>query len=502
MEADYFLQRIEDLDSMAARIPREIFREDLLALVLEVLAYVRRTIDVERLNRMLLSISHVDIDALRQISDIFGRLDLDGPFELFPERTLYPSSSLEEYRSFINRLDQDARTLSQLDLSFRLEISSHALDDLLLCAAAAQADLSDVSHIVREKFDLLNDDQVISVWSRIQRELSPDRTYSMVQDLDILPENWLRTTTISDVKSKISDYIVTLKPRLELSMFEAGRYTIPSEAPSLAVVLSLSAEAVATPISQSELDLARALARLRAYWLRLLNRPGTDFSQALGLPDRETFLDNEEHQGAAARLSHTDVSIESLVVYELRKVTRATNAFSTYESPIERALVQYKLGTEVMAPDNIGDMKGKGELKLQKELCRFLLERGVFTVGTKFGRSELDLLAELPDEGYVIEAKVYKEGRRITERTIKSNLVQLQSYLDQSPTRRRGILLIYNFSSTLISAPRHWIGGRFWFLPINLQQTPPSSRNRSLMIEPGDGEEVIRVLTVKAPLKD
>ncbi len=166
---------------------------------------------------------------------------------------------------------------------------------------------------------------------------------------------------------------------------------------------------------------------------------------------------------------------------------------------MERALTQYKLGAEVMAPDNIKALSRKHELRLQKELCRFLLERGIFTVGTKFGRSETDLLANLPDEGYIIEAKVYKNTARVSEKTIKSDLVQLQSYMDQNPTRTRGILVIYNFSSTLISAPRQWVAGRFWFLPINLQQKPPSGRNRSLVVERGDGDDLIRVLNVQPP---
>jgi hypothetical protein len=201
----------------------------------------------------------------------------------------------------------------------------------------------------------------------------------------------------------------------------------------------------------------------------------------------------------ASTINRFDSNAERLIIYELKKIIEAVDSFLTYESPVERAMTQYKLGTEIMAPDNIKALSRKHELRLQKELCRFLLERGIFTVGTKFGRSETDLLANLPDEGYIIEVKVYKNTSRISEKTIKSALVQLQSYMDQNPTRTRGILVIYNFSSTLISAPREWVGGRFWFLPINLQKQPPSGRTRSLVIERGDGDDLIRVLNVQPP---
>lgn len=476
MESKYFIERFEDLEHLLPLIPPELLREDLSRLVVSVLECVSKARNIEDLNRTLLARSHVDIDTLGQVADILEKLDLGGPHDLFP-----------------------TRTLDALDLSIRLHFGSRALMDLMLCAAAAQADLTPVISLARQKLDLLDDYQVIDVWSDIQRELSPDRSNSMEIDADILPENWLRTTTIPETKEKIANYAVSLKPRLELAMFKAGRHWIPHDAPSLAVMLSWSASAAAVRTSQFELDLASALARLRSYWLNVLAQPRIDFDRALGLSDGESFLDSKEYQGAASKITRADRNAERLIIYELKKIIRAVDSFLTYESPVERALTQYKLGAEVMAPDNIKALSRKHELRLQKELCRFLLERGIFTVGTKFGRSETDLLANLPDEGYIIEAKVYKNTARVSEKTIKSDLVQLQSYMDQNPTRTRGILVIYNFSSTLISAPRQWVAGRFWFLPINLQQKPPSGRNRSLVVERGDGDDLIRVLNVQPP---
>jgi hypothetical protein len=87
----------------------------------------------------------------------------------------------------------------------------------------------------------------------------------------------------------------------------------------------------------------------------------------------------------------------------------------------------------------------------------------------------------------------------LSEKAIKGDFVQLQSAMRQDPTRRRGVLVIYNFTPTRISAPREWINGRFWFLPINLQQQPPSSRNRALVIERTDDDDGIRVVNAKAP---
>ncbi|MBN4054563.1 hypothetical protein JYT87_02520, partial [Nitrospira defluvii] len=243
----------------------------------------------------------------------------------------------------------------------------------------------------------------------------------------------------------------------------------------------------------------RGLTRLLLYWKLVLCKPKADFLHSLGLTDGESFLDINSMQDINSIETSTVEASKFLILFELKKLVRSSRSFSTFETFVEKALMQYKLGIEVMTPEIIDSLKNKKELLLQKELCRFLLERNIFTVGTKFGRSETDLLAELPTEGYIIETKIYKEGRRVNERIIKSNLVQLQSYMDQSPIHRKGILVIYNFSSILITAPRYWLRGRFLLLPINLQTKPPSSRQRSLIIEPGEGEDLIRVLNIKPP---
>jgi len=501
LESKYFIERIEDLEQLLPLIPRELLRKDLSRLVVSVLECVSKARNIEDLNRTLLARTRVDIATLRQVADILEKLDLGGPHDLFPTRSLNPRSILTDYRSLIERFERESQTLDALDLCLRLNYGSGPLMDLMLCAAVVQADLTPVIHLVRQKLDLLDDYQVMELWSQIQREFSPERLDSMELDAEILPKNWLRTTTIPETKEKIANYVVTLKPRLELVMFKSGRHVIPHDAPSLALLLSLTDSAAAVPVLQFELDLASALARLRSYWENILIQPRLNFNRALGLSGGESFLDSKEYQGVASKVTRADHNAERLIIYELKKIIRAIDSLLTYESPVEKALTQYKLGTEVMAPDNIKDLSQKNELRLQKELCRFLLERGIFTVGTKFGRSETDLLANLPDEGYIIEAKVYKYTARVSEKTIKNNLVQLQSYMDQNPTRTRGILVIYNFSSTFISAPRQWIDGRFWFLPINLQKEPPSGRNRSLVIERGDGDDVIRVLNVQPPAK-
>ncbi|MCC7171243.1 MAG: hypothetical protein IT459_12395 [Planctomycetes bacterium] len=78
--------------------------------------------------------------------------------------------------------------------------------------------------------------------------------------------------------------------------------------------------------------------------------------------------------------------------------------------PVEKALRAYKLGLEAMDQHLRAEYVVKRELRLQRELCRFLVEREIPAYGTKFGRSEVDLRAEQPRRSVVIEVKLLKKA--------------------------------------------------------------------------------------------
>jgi hypothetical protein len=169
------------------------------------------------------------------------------------------------------------------------------------------------------------------------------------------------------------------------------------------------------------------------------------------------------------------------------------------QAPLAAILHQLKLGMEVVAPDISSDYSKKTELRLQREIARFLVERGVYATGTQFGQYQADFAVGTHDEHYVIEVKKYAKGRRITEKAIKSAIVQLQSYMDQPPTHPLGILVIFNFTDSLLIAPSSWIRGRFKILAINLQLTPPSGRTQSLTVEEGSEQSTIAVHIIDGP---
>jgi hypothetical protein len=485
------MDRIYDLEQLLPLMPAELLRDDLSSLVTSVLEYVGKTRHVENLRRVLLARSGPEVDALRASAELIEKLNLKGPRTLIAERSVDALAILNDFRSGIEKLEAEADTLD----SGRLQASDGQLADLLLCAAAAKADLTALVDLTKQKIQLLNDSQVLELWSRIQGEFSPDRADCIKVNAKILPKNWLTTATIPEMRDKIADYLVTIKPRLRLAMVKSGRQAIAQDAPGLASVLTVSHAPVAPSLSRIELDLVAALKRLRGYWESVFVRPANEFDRALGLDARASCCVKKEDLAALSELAAAANYSERLIIYELKKIIRSLHAPAQDAPALEKALIQYKLGIEIMAPENLKDLVRKDELRLQKELCKFLLERGILAVGTKFGRAETDLLAGLADEGTTIEAKIYKDAGRLSEKTVKGNFVELQNAMRQDPARRRGVLVVYNFTSMCISAPREWINGRFWFLAINLQRQPPNSRNRALVIERTDDDDGIRVVS-------
>jgi hypothetical protein len=272
---------------------------------------------------------------------------------------------------------------------------------------------------------------------------------------------------------------------------------IPKEVVELPRILSWRSSGASQPVSKQEELLARSLSRVAAILQHGHHKDVAQIADLLSLSEDSRIISGPESEALGDKV-FADRAYEVLL-FELRTIVRILESLVRYNEPIERALNQYKLGLEVMAPENRTEIREKGELRLQKELCKFLLERNIFTVGTKFGRSETDLFAEQGGEEYTIEAKVFQKTGSLSQSNLRHAVVQLQNYLDQRPTTPRGILVIYNLTNDLLTAARAWIQGRYWILPINLQPLSPSRRKRSFDIKPGQGDNLIDVMVMEDP---
>jgi hypothetical protein len=126
------------------------------------------------------------------------------------------------------------------------------------------------------------------------------------------------------------------------------------------------------------------------------------------------------------------------------------------------------------------------------------LRREPFSVGTKFGQNETDLVAKVLEDYIVIECKVFKTAPNTTK--LLRNLMQLLRYDDLNPAfrGRRAVLVLYNFSDVPILTPRELVGGRAWIVAINAKAGPPSKTKRCLQLHP-DQTHGLRCIELGSP---
>lgn len=178
---------------------------------------------------------------------------------------------------------------------------------------------------------------------------------------------------------------------------------------------------------------------------------------------------------------------------ELETLLRVSDEMHAPTTPLETVLRSFKLGLEVMAREVARDLRGKNEVALQRLLCRFLVERGFHAFGTKFGWSEADLQVEDVFGALVIEAKLAR--RPPASALIVKWLSQLKSYMDQSPMKQRGALVVFNFSAVPIVAPPQFIHARHLILPINICSVSPSKRTECIDIAaaPAGSDNLVQI---------
>jgi hypothetical protein len=168
------------------------------------------------------------------------------------------------------------------------------------------------------------------------------------------------------------------------------------------------------------------------------------------------------------------------LISELEKLVHLAARMSA-SYPVEDALRAYCAGLEVVGSESRELLLDRHEKWLQRDVCRFLVERGHRAVGTSFGGSEVDLRAEDTVGAILIEAK--KNKPLATEAKIRQWFTQLQEYMSKEVLRNRGVLLIYNFHATPIFAPRGYLHGRYLVLVVNLCPDTAHGLYESVLIE-------------------
>ncbi len=465
-------------------------KDDLDGLIEEVFAWARAKINLGNISDKLAARRTLDFESLDKMQSILTGIDFPAQVML-GQNPISPSQVAEELTRRLRDLKLHFPSLSEIDVDTRISflIGGNARQ-LLFAAAAIGKKVPELIQLVRQKIALLAPIQVRVIWSWVQEELDPAALTPISDHTALLPPGWTQFADVDEARDKLACYVVELKPALLAEMARRGDTSVPMKVPDVSRMLSWKEATAVERMSEQEATLVTTIGRIGPLLKALFARDESDVAMGLGLDpesrifkkERSIFESNQEQPLPFASMC-----------YELRKFIQVADFLISKEVPLETVLRQMKLGLEVVAQDISGDYGRRSELRLQREIARFLIEHGVYAVGTKFGRSETDFVIGEHADHYVIEVKKYGRGSAITGRTVESALVQMQSYMDQPPTHPLGILVVFNFTDSLLIAPLSWIRGRYKILVINLQQEPPSGRRKSLSVEEGSGVRTIDI---------
>jgi hypothetical protein len=343
-----------------------------------------------------------------------------------------------------------------------------------LASVSADWDQTPLVELLRPKIAALPAEQQEELWARVLSENRPakeqiDADYKL-EDHGVLPAGFLSSSP-PDVVRRLSEYWAWHRARVIREMLRRGRKTYPMPVAGLARLLVLTERV--DELSAHEASIARHLGSISAWLAMGSNQPMSveDFGSILRLPpkSKSKLLHGEEREDFK-KMKWGDGSADRAALHAIVALAHAVEIASGHETPVSVALFRYKASIELFASGGTNSLGvSTDELELQKDLCKFLLSCGIFSVGTKFGQSHTDLVAQVNDEYIVIETKVYK-GSSVSGQGLEKNLLQLLRYESMNPAfrGRRAILLVYNFTPVPMLSSRDTYGGNAWIWVVNV----------------------------------
>jgi hypothetical protein len=509
-QVQHFLDRIAaafvEQDTKAER--DRWLEQDRKDLPVEIAEYLRAALDVPRLERELAARSRLDHDALVQVTSWFVDVAKADPTAF--ARTL-PNGEPFDWEKRIEQLGilaenvENAKVFDELEIGLRLNMVGDSAYEKLLMSLPVDHDLrTKIDAALLPKLAYVNDAEALDYWDRLRSEVAPSRESGLKPEPDVAAADFFKPGTSADARERIAKYLTRVRPVLVRRAFDGGQRTVPAGQAGIAQILSWTKESTSTrALTTVERTIVRSIGRIAHYF------GGDDqiaVAAALGVPVGGYFIGGraEEEALRAFDLQGKIKPPDDGLRRELVKLLQIADVRApTREGTLERALRGYKLGLEVMAQDDLVKvMRGHREERLQRELCRFLVERGIIAYGTKFGWSESDVLGHDELGAALIETKILK--RLPSAGDVNRWLTQLATYMnqEQGPSASRGVLVLYNFTASSILTPPAPLVGRYDVIAVNLCPDPPSKRKASVEIAPATtGDDMVKVLRLGEPAR-
>ena len=492
---DWILERIAELEhAQHEGFEGARLKEDARDLVEELLVHASQSYNFLRLSQRMLARQALDFQTLREAIRLLDSLTWPNTVEAAPGLTVNPKDELTQLTQGIDQIQADLASDPASNAGFKLHFAvAGPLLRVVMAAIAQGYSLEPLVALAKGKVNLLAEQQLVQLWSYVQQEFDPARNAHMELIPNIVPDDFLKYGNAAEAREKLTRYVVEWKPKLLLASYTRKGSGYPLEVPSLTDVLTWK-DSDMEPPSLQETALSKSMGRILEMASQLFQLSIGELAAVLRVGPDSPVVNARNPIPAADRRPPF-----AALWYELRKSARLLSQLSVVEADFPVCIRRYKLGLEVMSPHANKEIRNKNEVLLQRELARFALERGFYVIGTRFGRGETDLVSWQKEALYVVETKVFRGQGAVNPKAVHKALAQLSSYMDQHPSTPRGLLVIFNLTPTTITAPEHWLGGRYLVVPINLQAASPSLRQHSLEILAGDDRESIKVVPLSNP---
>ena len=500
----YYLELLSHLDKEMELISGDAIHSELVSITRSIVEEVHTGTDIARLDQRASSQVSYDTSAIRQALEIIKSASLSTmSYQLSEKAFIDPANKVVEIEQAVSVIEENQIKFGRLEVGLRLEMwLDPELERVLICFNGDEPQIDKLKKLIAQKIAGFSEDDIMKLWGALQSQFGTgDFKDGFEFDQEVMGSDFFTLKNTDDARNKVADYVVRIKPQLLKRQLPKKRLTYPVTILGAARLLAIRGKDALEPLTEDDISLLRNLARLGYLWEEVLSQNISQLINLLDLKETSFVASSSERREFEKELQKKHVANkEKLIIHLLRKLISYASLYAAHYSPIEKVLYRYKLGLEVLAPTNRKDfLKYVGnEETVQRYLCKHLIEHGVNAFGTKFGRSEIDLLCGVGQEAYVVETKVISKGT--TPRALAANLVQLQSYMSQQVPTRRGVLLIYNLSDVVIGSLNKWIKGRYWILAINLCPSSPSKRNKMIEIKEGTGEDLIECFTSQPAL--
>jgi hypothetical protein len=462
-------------------------RKEMRELLREIAEYTRTRYSFSSLDKKVRLARGIDIEALSAAA----RLLADAPKQV-DEYCPDPAKSLERLTQILDVIRTNQHKWPLIEIALRLELGVEAnFLDTAMCISS-DWDPTPLVNLVKLKVERLSAERRQDLWSQVVAQFRPaddeDLADFRLVDHGVLPQGFLDAGP-EEITQRLAEFMAWWRSCVIRRMLAQGRKKYPL--PSVGMAKLLASTFDTDGPTPTELSIVRCLSNIAGLFkLRPGSLTNDDLAALFSLPADSALLAGEEaSEFVKEAWTNPDIGPERAALHSMKMLVSSVTVDYQNETPMGIALFQYKAGLELFAPAIAKRMPRK-ELQLQLELCKFLLERGIVSVGTKFGQHETDLVARVRGDYVVVECKVLRAVPKNIE-TLQKNLLQLLRYDALNPAfmGRRAILVVYNFTNVPILTDDNLALDRAWIIAINAAAGPPSETKQAIrvVIEPEGG---------------